>query len=216
MRRLRLIFIVLIVITVILAGGGVYLWRIGGETLDQLATPTATVTQSPKNETVPAFQPPFTYQLQDIPTTTSDNQAALTNYGRAVGAIMAVYNDKETENELALVNKAAEKPDPQAVAKLTVIATRHAGTAARLKALVVPPTVAQVHLNLINSLIGLAESSYLMAQIDKEPVVALQSAQIYPARLKNFFTAGNNLNFFLLASNVVLPESERSVISLGL
>ena len=215
-RRLRPIIVGFAVIILILASGGVYLWHIGGKVFEQSIISTAAVNQIPKRELVPVSPPPLAYELKDIAVAGSNDQEAMTDYGRAVGAIMAVYSDKNVENELALINKAAEKTDPQAAVKLTVIATRYVETAARLKALVVPPSASQVHLNLINSIIGLAESSYLMAQIDKEPVVALQSAQIYPARLKSFFTAINNLNFFLLANNVVLPESERSVISLGL
>ena len=219
MRRLRLIIVIPTVIVLVFASGGIFLWFIGGKTLSsqtvQVATDNALLTASAQ-KTSPAFLSPPTYRLEEIPVSAGDDSTALTNYGRAVAYIMSVYNDKGNENELTLVIKAAEKTDPQAVAKLAAIAARHGETALRLKALVVPPSSAQVHLNLINSIIGLAESSYLMAQIDEGPVVALGSAQIYPTRLKNFFTSVNNLNFFLLANNVVLPESERSVISLGL
>ena len=214
-RRLRLIIAVFLIV---IAGGGVYLWRIGGKILNRgvvpVAAPTA-ISQQWQGEPLPS-NPPLAYRLQDISVAGSDDQTALANYGRAVAGIMAVYNDKETENELTLINKAAEKTDSQAVAKLIAAAARHATVAARLKALAVPLAARQIHLNLINGLIRLAETGYLMAQIEKNPVVALENAQIYPAQLKNFFTAINNLNFFLLASNVILPESERSVISLGL
>lgn len=215
MRRLRLTIIIFVLVILVLAGGGVYLWFIGGKTLDQQVaqTTTAKIITPPVQ---PAYSPLPNYQLQDIPVSNNDDQTALTDYSRAVGEIMSVYNDKTIENELALVVKASEKSDPEAAAKLSASAKRYATTVAQLKALVVPPSATQVHLNLINSLIGLAESSYLMAQIDQTPVIALESAQVYPTRLKSFFTAVNNLNFFLLASGVVVPVQDRIVVSLGL
>ncbi|MFH1170336.1 MAG: hypothetical protein V1704_02155 [Candidatus Vogelbacteria bacterium] len=224
MRRLRLTIIIFALVILVLAGGGIYLWFIGGETLanqvaqKQTAAANLAITPPPSTESInqPTYSPLPSYQLQDIPTSPRDDQATLTNYGRAVGEIMSVYNNKTIENDLVLVNKAVEKTDPLAAAKLSASANRHATAMAQLKALVVPPSAVQVHLNLINNLIGLAESSYLMAQIDQAPVTALESAQVYPTRLKSFSTAVNNLNFFLLASDVVLPEKDRIAVSLGL
>lgn len=216
MRRLRLTIFILVLVILVLVGGGVYLWFIGGKTLNQQVVQVATA-----KIITPPVQPTYSsplpnYQPQDISVSASDDQTVLTDYSRAVGEIMSVYNDKTIENDLTLVNKAVEKTDPLAVAKLNASANRHATAVAQLKALVVPPSAVQVHLNLINSIIGLAESSYMMAQIDQAPVPALESAQIYPTRLKSFFTAVNNLNFFLLASGVVLPEKNRIATSLGL
>ncbi len=209
---MRLIIIGLVIIILVLVSGGVYLWFIGGKALALPVTQTA----SPQVEIPPTYLPPPTYELGDIPVSTNDDTIALTDYSRAVGAIMSAYGNKDAENELALVIKAIEKTDAQAATKLAQASARHTDTALRLKQLIVPPTAVQVHLNLINSIIGLAESSYIMAQINKEPMVALEASQVYPDRLKNFFTAINNLNFFLLASRVILPEQERSIISLGL
>ncbi len=222
MRRSRLIIIVFIIIIPILAGGGIFLWYIGGQTLNNSVSVSQTIADnarrpiSTQSANPPPFLPPPTYQLKDILASTHDGQTALTDYSRAVATIMSVYNDRAIENELALVVKAAETGNQTAIEKISAASTRHSESALRLKQLVVPPTVTQVHLNLINSLIGLAESSYLMAQIKTKPIVALESAQVYPTRLKNFFTAVNNLNFFLLANNIVAPKTTQTVISLGL
>jgi len=219
-RLPRLIIIVFISLILIVGGGAVFLWYIGGQTLNQkqptLQTVATKTVPNTSDTDAPTYQPPLAFKLQDISTTMNNNKTALIDYSRAVGAIMSIYNDKAIENELTLVVKAAETGDQTTVKKISMASTRYSESALRLKQLVVPPTVAQVHLNLINSLISLAESSYLMAQIEKEPVTALETAQVYPTRLKNFFTAINNLNFFLLANNIVLPEKERATISLGL
>lgn len=221
MRRLRLTFVVFAILVLIAAGGIIYLWHIGGQILGDSASRATTTTGKRRAAAAnPGFLPPPIYRLEDISVSASDSQTALYDYSRAVGGIMSVYGDKAIENELTLIVKAIEESDSASAAaaagKLAAASARYSGTALRLKNLIVPPGVARVHLNLINSFIGLAESSYLMARIETEPVLALESAQIYPTRLKNFFIAANNLNFFLLASNVVLPETERSVISLGL
>ncbi|MEK7622176.1 MAG: hypothetical protein AAB415_03275 [Patescibacteria group bacterium] len=222
MRQLRLKVIVPIIFILVLISGGVFLWSIGGETLAKQAAQMS-ADDSPAGQSaikkaadLPSYLPTPTYELKDIPTSAGNDAVAFENYSRAVGEIMSAYNDQTIENELALVVKAAGETDPAAVAKLRLSSTRHINAVKRLKSLVVPKTASQVHLNLINSLIGLGESSFIMAQIEVEPVMALEQAQVYPTRLKNFFTAVNNLNFFLLANNIVLPAGESSVISLGL
>jgi len=221
-RRLRLTIIFPVIITLVIAGGLVSLWHIGGQTLnnsaDQATADNNRLAAASRPINSPSFLPLPIYQLGDIPTSapTADDKIILVDYRRAVAKIMAPYNNRAIENELALVVKAAESNDERSVVKIVEASQRHATAAIQLKALVVPSAIAQVHLNLVNSLIGLAESSYIMSKIGEEPMLALEMAQIYPTRLKNFFAATNNLNLFLLANNIVVPESEQSIVSLGL
>ena len=218
MRLMRLLIIVLVIMIPLLAGGMIYLWFVGGKTLDQSVVIVAS--KPPLTQPAGGGRSTLNYQLEDLTvhqTDTGVETSALVDYSRAVKAILSAYNNQAIENELALVVLAAQTDDPTISVKIADISARHTEAALQLKALTVPPSVAQVHLNLMNSLLGLAEVSYLMSTIKETPVVALESAQyIYPERLKKFFTAMNNLNLFLLASGVVVPEAERSIISLGL
>lgn len=216
-RLLRPLIFALVIILLLLAGGGAYLWFVGGKMLGQNASSFAITNQSAVASQEPTYLPTPSYNLKDIAVSKDGGEQALKDYSHAVAEIMSVYSDKAIENELKLAVEAAQTGDPATIAKIAESATRHGEASLRLKALIVPVNVAQVHLNLVNSLIGLAEASYLMSTIKETPVVALTSAQYtYPERLKNFFTAVNNLNFFLLASDVVLPPAERVAISLGL
>ena len=55
-----------------------------------------------------------------------------------------------------------------------------------------------------------------MAQVENEPAIALAAAELHPTKLEGFFTAINNLNFFLAANGLVFTENEGANLSLGL
>ncbi len=202
-RSLRSLIFALAIILLLLIGGGVYLWSVGGKALDTSATILATPDKLKTEASESTYLPTPSYKLADLSTTPADDHETLTAYSRAVAEIMSVYGDNAIENELRLAVEAAKTGDSVTIAKIAAASTRHSEASLRLKALTVPAGVAQVHLNLINSLIGLAEASYLMSTIKETPVVALASAQYtYPARLKDFSVALSNLSFFLSASGV--------------
>ncbi|MEK7505192.1 MAG: hypothetical protein AAB589_02845 [Patescibacteria group bacterium] len=157
-----------------------------------------------------------TYQISDLHLLSSATQPQIRAYGLEVAEIMRQSWPTGEENELVLALNFIENGENQTLTKLEERVTAYKNTSQTLLNLAIPQTAAQNHLNLVNAITNLTQNSLLMAQIESEPAIALAAAELHPTKLEGFFTAINNLNFFLMANGLVFNENEGANLSLGL
>lgn len=213
---------------VIFLGG--FLWWLGGQDNEPLVirrygeeekqlaeekARTATlVANAARQKTAPLltpeeikYEPSFRYQLKDLLVAKNVGPDALWAYQTAVEKIIADYNLTNIKNDLAVFMTAFENEDGQAAAKLKTATVDHLQIARALAAIEVPSGATAMHLNLTNSILALAEINYHLADVLKEPAVALQSAEIYPARYGNVLQNIAAVNQYFAALNLLKKKS---------
>lgn len=161
------------------------------------------------------YEPGFRYALTDLTLTSLTDEVALTEYGKALGAALALYGKENSESDLALVLRAHEKRDEAAAAALAAITAERLGIVRTLAALPVPETASAIHLNLINAILGVAELDYHLARIFEEPLLALDSTQVYPGRYQKLLTAIESVNRYFLASGISFAPAEQTLVFTG-
>ena len=138
-----------------------------------------------------------------------DSAEATKRYGQSVSQIFQNASPRLAspglELELALVAFKEQSP-----AKLAVVeqeAARYGRLATELEAMTVPDGLKNLHLNLLNAVLGLAEVNSYLAEILTEPIMALDLGQSFAGRYGNLVNATAILNQVLASYNLPLVAS---------
>lgn len=152
----------------------------------------AMVRQAVKKKDAPLLDPsaePSAFWLptlhlkpDDLKISALESETALKNYGASLAKALTFYTTPLTENEVALTLEILESNNELALSQLGQLVERHINTLEELRAITVPQSATELHLALLNTIGGLAEAGINMSTVLREPVLALQSAELYPAR----------------------------------
>lgn len=160
------------------------------------------------NTAAVGLRPIVRYEEKNLKTADFTDAATLTNYGREVAKILAEHFQKDIENEIKTVLMVMENKKADELAPVTRSRELYLETAKKLLAVTVPATAVAVHLELINALAGVAELDFNMEKVFQEPVVALESARIYPFRYAALLNAVQNINRYFVEQNIRFAEED--------
>lgn len=141
--------------------------------------------------------------LADLILASEDDPNAVKNYSQTVIEIFTALNSPAAGDELGLALTALEQQSPETAAAVKQRAERYRELASRLLALPAPPSLKHMHLNLLNSILGLAEIDFYLSEILAEPLSALDRAQTFAHRYERF--AGAILILNQVLANHGLP-----------
>lgn len=133
------------------------------------------------------------YSLKDIKTTSTTIQN-LQAYKATMKAVIAKQKPVADIDALAV---ALQNEDSSSLADLTESATTYRKIAADLRGVVVPIGLASYHLQIMNSIVGIAQSFSYMQQLDDNSVVALVGVATYKAYSNRLDTALVNMADYL-------------------
>lgn len=153
------------------------------------------------------------YESKGLNITAGADAATLTDYGRGVAKILAEHFQKDTENEIKIVLQALESQKADALAPVSRSQELYLETARRLLATGVPASAAEIHLELANAFLGIAELDFNMEKVLAEPVLALESARVYPLRYAALLDAVHGINRYFLEQNIRFGEEDNVKIT---
>lgn len=201
---MKKIVIALLFIGVIFVAG---LWWVGGQT--QTLEDKTPAVSSPTTNTGPVWK------LDKSALTLQEDEggAAWRAYGTRLGQALNAYTaTSTTSGELNLALELLDAPSAQGVAAIRAVRERHLTAAESLTATMVPVSGAQAHLNLTNSILGLAEIDFYLEQILLEPTIALEQGAKYPERYAAFLNAIEKLNRFFVERGITFRAEEQAKI----
>lgn len=126
--------------------------------------------------------PTTNFRSEDLTLASAETAATLAAYAEGLNGIIAAYAANHQGNPAAAAVRFLDQNDPAAAAELQLAAAQHLALLRNLLALPVPASAATLHLALVNQLAEAAEDAYFLAQLESEPVLALESARTYTAK----------------------------------
>ncbi|MFZ2038888.1 MAG: hypothetical protein WAV11_03040 [Minisyncoccia bacterium] len=153
--------------------------RSGSESLDE-ATKAGLLQDIASSSALNINLPFTTYTLKDLKIISGQSTATDTiNYLNNINSIL-VKNDPHTkEGELAILQKALTTSEASLLTKLDPIINFYLRSGKAFLNVVVPASLAQKHLDLINSFIQLGENISYMKQGFDEPILVLNDLKKY-------------------------------------
>lgn len=123
----------------------------------------------------------------------AESQLAAEQYAAVFKNFATALIERPEDDPAELVNIYIEQNDQTAIVKLESSSAFYQQEMTRLLTQAIPASATSVHLGVINSLAALAQNFRDMAQVAKEPVLALSSVRLYNARtmdlIKNIILA---------------------------
>ncbi len=116
------------------------------------------------------------YSLSDI-TTVATTAASLQTYAKAFGTLTSKYDFDQAEIDVVIA--ALEEGDYSRIPELTATATTYKAYAAAMVRLPAPVGVAKYHLDIANSLYGIAASFTYLMELENNSTQALAGIAIY-------------------------------------
>lgn len=154
----------------------------------------------------------------DLSVNTAGNTAALKAYGIALAEIMNQFGSATHESEPQLMFQALEKGDSKKalaeIKKLEALQDTYHRTSLNLVALEVPSELADLHLAITNSITRLETHVENMANILKDPLKAISSADEYIKENQNLYLSLSAVNTFFTERNIVFAENEKGKVIL--
>ena len=149
------------------------------------------------------------YAEGDIRLSATDDATALRAYGNALGTVINNYKEKEgAENEVAIFERALQNDDELDLANLDGRIKRYDSMLTEFKAVPVPKSAAAPHLDLLNAIEALKESTEGMAGAFTDSVRALSAGIAYPDAITKLTKAFSDLSGLLKERGVVFGENE--------
>lgn len=187
---------------------------------DQLVAPeekaTITLDQALKKRTEPLLTPDreeltkrqSSYQASDL-NLVATNQTNLVAYASVFVNFLQETRSFPADNAVRLALDYDETKDPAIITKLIKMSNFFQQQALTLKAVAVPEGALEAHLDLINSLQDLATNIGHIALIPTEPVLALQSTQVYTTKVLAMVGAVRKLGDYLAKQNIDLDQYQQ-------
>ena len=121
-----------------------------------------------------------TYTLESL-RLTDNNTAALKKYGNAVIEIIAAHPGASFVDAVYAVGRATDNTTPAELAPLASIQKEYRALAEALRLLPVPPTLAPLHLQMVNNLAGMADALGDVAVLFNDSLRGLAGFELYQA-----------------------------------
>ena len=168
-----------------------------GKTLRDRQTPLLT----PSREEVSAAT--VIHQGSELSIVT-ESPASLNQYAASFKSFLTDFHAFQGEDAVKLALTYDDQPDPAIIVKLKIMSTFFKLQANKFPKVVVPESATAVHLTLVNSLENLSANIANIAQIPTEPVLALQSTQVYTEKVLAMIRAVTKIDQYLQTKNITL------------
>ncbi|MDR3558642.1 MAG: hypothetical protein P4L61_03855 [Candidatus Pacebacteria bacterium] len=131
------------------------------------------------------------YAFSDIKIGKDDNILADMAYGQSIAALFK--KNPTVGNEATYARDSEEQSDPTILAKIDPIVKAYQNILSGLLATAVPPSLAQIHLNLVNAMSERLAVAKLLRSINTDPAAGLEGAGQYLNALQDFLNAFKSL-----------------------
>lgn len=158
---------------------------------------------SASGSTVSAFR----LTLANLAITKSSGVEETRHYGETVSQIFQNVGSGLAGAELKFALEAFKAQSSAELATVKREAERYGQLAIQLKAVPVPDGLKNLHLNLLNAVLALAETDLYLAEILTEPMLALDRAQSFASQYENLVNATTILNQVLASHNLPIVAS---------
>jgi len=148
------------------------------------------------------------YFKRDLKIGTNDSQDAKRAYGNAMGSIIVKNTPSVHENELLILDRAVQNQDKKEIAKLGIIQASYKKNIQDFLNLVVPPSVADIHLAVVNSFSLTENAVDGMTKVFTDPVVALSALEEYQNAGQEIATTFIAVELYFKNQNILFGQSE--------
>ncbi len=154
-------------------------------------------------------QPAWQYSPSDITISATTQPSAIRAYGLELANILRFYAEPEWQNEMALTVRAIKNDDALAAKMIVAQRLRQQQAVGQLVNVVTPEDAADIHLQLINTILRLAELDFAMEKIFDQPILALENARIYPQHYSELWQIFAKINQYFLDREIVFSSEEK-------
>lgn len=148
------------------------------------------------------------YTTEDLLISKEENPQTIKAYGLAIReALLPIII--QSLDPAALTLSILEDQNSEAAKNLSIIATRYQEVTRNLASITVPESATVAHLRLINNTREVAAILGAMAQINTEPIKALEASAVFHSRFQGFQAALGFLNAYFLERKVQFSASEQ-------
>ncbi len=138
----------------------------------------------------------------------NDSMPASKSYGNKVGAILSKYNLANFDSELIILEQATQNQKPKELEKLKPIIAAYEKVVGDLLDLEVPRSIAQTHLDLINSFsLGIRSDEDFLTLYD-DPTTTFTALTTYQNAAANMGAAFRALDKYFKSKQIVFSENE--------
>jgi len=152
--------------------------------------------------------PPDTYAIESVRLSSDNTDAALKRYGNEMGDILIRYGGGFTESEVDILILALETNDKKTLERLIPIVKAYEKTRDASLLVEVPPSVAFLHLDLLNDYQRLSETVDEMRVVLDDSLQGAVSLKSYVASVDHFTETMKELNNRFLARGIFFPATE--------
>lgn len=119
------------------------------------------------------------YSAKDINTSNDNSSAAIANYIKSIDEIMKVFSSSRATNEVAIFTEALSTKDETKLQGLVSIITGYENLQKNLLAVTAPPTIAPLHLRLVQSYANIEAAVTSMQKVLTDPMLGLAAYTQY-------------------------------------
>lgn len=153
-----------------------------------------------------------TYTEAQIKTVASATASDLKRYANSLASAFSQPTPSDYENELVIINRAAETDSTSDLEKLAQNIAHYEGARAATLSIPAPTTLKTTHVTILNSLSAIIEGVKGMRTISTDPVGATKMVLRYEDGIKSLDLAIAQLSTLLKQSKIVFSPSDAGYI----
>ncbi len=147
------------------------------------------------------------YTTNDISIIKNANDAEILLYGKKLGEVIQKYDKYNLGQELPIISKALETEDKTLPMKLTPYIEAYTNIAKETALIPVPDKIATIHLDLINSYRGTADSLKIAGKIFSDPLLSMSGINQYLFYSNKIIETAKTLEIYF-KSGVILNSTK--------
>lgn len=147
------------------------------------------------------------YTMNDISVLKNASDAEILAYGKTLGAVIQKYSKYNLGQELPLISTALETGDKTLPKKLIPYIDAYTNITKETLKIPVPDKIATIHLDLINSYKGTADSLKIAGKIFEDPLFSMQGINQYLSFSNKIIETAKTLEIYF-KSGVILNSTK--------
>jgi len=147
------------------------------------------------------------YTVADISVLKNASDAEILAYGKTLGVVIQKYSKYNLGQELPLISTALETGDKTLPKKLVPYIDAYTNIAKETLKIPVPDKIATIHLDLINSYQGTADSLKIAGKIFEDPLLSMQGINQYLSFSNKIIETAKTLEIYF-KSGVILNSTK--------
>lgn len=151
----------------------------------------------------------------DLIISKSNATSTIREYGLQIASILKPY-EEERENESKIMIRYLEKGEAKDLESLKKVFLLYRNTDQALLKVSVPKEAAFLHTKLINRIRVMSALLKNMTLVKEEPLLALQSAEVYQKELALFYNTTEELSNYFKARQIIFKPEEKINIYVNL